>query len=347
MTRMTRLFGKRTLVKSIVLLFLFIVVSVYIACKKEHAAIPDNNTGLTPYSISYPIFFPVLALPAGNPMTLEGISLGRQLYYDTIMSNDGRACASCHMQAESFSKSSVNSLTHVNLGWSKTFLWKGGVEGTLEDAMYFEVTEFFKTNIARLNQQPGYRAQFRKVFGADSITPRLAANAMAQFVRSVTSFNSRVDRYMRHEIILSFEELNGLYIYNSEKGECFHCHSLGLYHDNTYHNTGLDSVYTSLNRGRFDVTGNTEDIGKFKTPTLRNIAITAPYMHDGRFATLEEVIEFYNSGVNHPPNLDPIMTKPSFAHGLQLTAQQKSDLLAFLRALTDSTFLSNPAYAHP
>lgn len=328
-------------------LFALVLVIGYISCKKEHATIPDTHPGLTPYTMTYPNFFPVLELPANNPMTLEGIALGRRLYYDTMLSNDGRACASCHVHAESFSKSSVNALAHINLGWSKTFLWKGGVEGTLEDAMYFEVTEFFKTNMQRLNQQQTYRTQFKTVFNADSITPQLTANAMAQFVRSIASFNSRVDRYMRHEIMLSFEELNGLYIFNSEKGECFHCHSLGLYHDNGYHNTGLDSVYTTLNRGRFDVTGNPDDMGKFKTPTLRNIAITPPYMHDGRFTTLEQVIEFYNSGVKRPPTLDPIMTKPSFAHGLQLTAQQKSDLLAFLRALTDSAFLSNPAFSHP
>jgi cytochrome c peroxidase len=319
----------------------------WVGCKRDKQFLPDPEAGLTTYAINYPIYFPILDLPADNPLTLQGIALGRQLYYDTILSNDGRACASCHFQSEGFSSYAANSLPHVNLGWHNTFLWNGGVEGRLEDAMSFEVNKFFHTNIDRLNQQQGYRTQFKKVFNTDTITSKHVAYALAQFTRSMTSFNSRIDRYMRHEMMLNFSELNGLYIFNSEKGECFHCHSLGLFHDNAYHNTGLDSIFTSANSGRYAITGNSEDIGKFKTPTLRNIALTSPYMHDGRYTTLEQVIEFYNSGVFKSATIDPIMTKPSFEHGLQLSTQEKADLLAFLNALTDTAFLNNPALSHP
>ncbi|MBL0309772.1 MAG: c-type cytochrome [Bacteroidetes bacterium] len=147
--------------------------------------------------------------------------------------------------------------------------------------------------------------------------------------------------------MLNDDELRGLYIFNTEKGDCFHCHSLGLFTDGQFHNIGIDSVFSGVNLGRYNVTGEDGDIGKFKTPSLKNIALTGPYMHDGRFKTLEEVIEFYNSQVRKSPSLDPIMSKPSFKYGLQLTQQDKNDLLAFLKALTDSAFIHNPALAAP
>ena len=134
---------------------------------------------------------------------------------------------------------------------------------------------------------------------------------------------------------------HGLYIFNSEKGECFHCHSLGLFQDNSFHNIGIDSIFEGVNMGRFMVTADLADMGKFKTPTLRNVALTAPYMHDGRFQTLEQVVEQYNSGVKKSSTLDPIMAKPSFEHGLQLTPQEKIDLISFLHSLTDTSFINN------
>lgn len=327
--------------------FLFLVVLSCTSCKKTSSHQSGDNRGLTPIELEYPAYIPKPVIPSDNPLTKEGVNLGRQFYYDTLLSNNGKSCGSCHIQQESFSSIQVNSLAHINLGWSQYFLWNGGVEGGLENAMIFEVDDFFKTDISRLNQSQSYRAQVQKVFQSDTITTRHVSYALAQFIRSLNSFNNRIDRYMRKELMLSFSELNGLYIFNSEKGECFHCHTIGLYHDNQFHNTGLDDSYNATNQGRFDITGDPADLGKYKTPGLRNVALTSPYMHDGRFSTLEQVIEFYNSGVKKPPNLDPIMTKPSFEHGLQLSTQQKSDLIAFLHALTDSSFLTNPTFSQP
>ena len=312
-------------------------------CKKEN---PDEevNYTLTPYSINYPAYFPDLIIPETNPLTVEGIQLGRKLYYDPILSNTGLSCSSCHEKSSSFSMYSINSLPHINLGWNSNFLWNGKISGSLEDIMRFEVEEFFSTDVSKLNNSSEYLALFKKIYGVDNITSKEVAYALAQFFRYLTSFNSPFDKFANHEITLSSSELNGFVIFNTEKGDCFHCHSLGLFTDNKFHNNGLDSTYSGVNMGRYNVTGNPADIGAFKSPTLRNIEFTAPYMHDGRFTTLEEVVEFYNSQVKFSSTVDPIMTKPSKEFGLQLTPTEKTDLVNFLKTLSDSSFINNPNY---
>lgn len=330
--------------------FIFALSIVLIAaCKKKE---PDETPtpvpeALTPYNLYCPPYFPKLIIPADNPLTVEGVELGRKLYYDTIISNDGRACANCHTQQYAFTNPVPNSLAHMNLAWNNKFLWRGNVEGHLEDIMAFEVNAFFFTNVTKLNNSATYPALFQKVFNSTPITTQQVAYALAQFVRTESSTNSKFDKYLRYETTLTESEMNGFILYNTEKGDCFHCHSLGLFNDNAYHNNGIDSTFVAANRGRYDITGNANDMGKWKTPTLRNVELTAPYMHDGRFATLEDVIEHYNSGVKHSATLDPIFSKPNHLFGLQLTVQEKADLLAFLKTLTDTTFINNPALSHP
>ena len=134
-------------------------------------------------------------------------------------------------------------------------------------------------------------------------------------------------------------------IFMTERGDCFHCHGNPLFTSNDFRNNGLDCTPQGANSGRYLVTGNANDIGKFSVPTLRNVELTAPYMHDGRYATLEEVVEFYNSGVcMTSPNIDPIMTKPAKEYGLNLWPWEKEDLVNFLKTLTDTTFINNPDY---
>lgn len=315
------------------------------ACKKEHTDPPVQT--LHPYSLSYPNYVPMPNLSSDNPLTEEGVALGRRLYYDPILSNDGRSCSSCHDQQKGFTDSIHNALPHVNLAWNTYFLWNGGVEGNLDKAMHFEVNEFFQTDISKLQQHADYPALFRQVFGSESITETQVAFALSQFIASLVSMDTRFDRYLKKQLMLSDAELRGFYIFNTERGDCFHCHSLGLMTDGQFHNNGLSSTFSGVDQGRYNVTGLPADLGKFKTPSLKNIAQGAPYMHDGRYKTLEEVIEFYNSGIQLSPTLDPIMTKASFENGLQLSAQEKADLLAFLHALSDSTFLNNPAHSAP
>ncbi len=294
-----------------------------------------------------PVNFPILSQNPNNPLSVEGIALGRKLYYDSILSNNGKSCASCHHQQSGFSDQVSNSLSHVNLAWNHNFLWNGAVQGSLEDAMLFEVEDFFGTQINLVQQHPEYPTLFKQVFGSSTITSQRIAFALAQFVKTLVSSNSRFDRFLRGELVLNPNEMNGLDVFLTEKGDCFHCHSMGLLTDLNFHNNGLDEVYSALNWGRFQVTSNPSDIGKFKTPSLRNVELTMPYMHDGRFSTLEEVIEFYNSGVHQTSYADPIMTKPGKEFGLQLSLQDKQDLLLFLKTFTDTSFINNPAFAHP
>ena len=332
-------------------LYLFLMAFLlYISCRKEKeevVVVPITPSVLTPYHINTPSYFPKLIIPTDNPLTVEGIELGRRLYYDTILSNTGQSCSSCHSQSLAFSNQTVNSLPHINLGWNSAFLWNGEIQGGLENAMMFEVNDFFNTDVAKLNNDPYYPALFKKVYNVDNISSKEIAYSLAQFIRRLYSTNSKFDKYLRHETMITPSEMNGFIIYNTEKGDCFHCHSLGLFTDNSFHNIGLDSIFTGVNQGQFNVTNNANDKGKFKSPTLRNIELTAPYMHDGRYTTLEEVIEHYNSMVKVSATLDPILTKPNHTFGLQLSEQEKMDLVAFLKTLTDTTFVYDNAISNP
>ena len=192
-----------------------------------------------------------------------------------------------------------------------------------------------------LNASITYKDLFRKAFNIEDIDSTHVVMAIAQFERTLISTNSRHDKYLRQEVQLTPSELNGFVIFNSEKGDCFHCHGTNKLMDNSFHNNGLDTEPFS-DLGLAKVTGLTSDNGKFKTPTLRNIEFSAPYMHDGRFATLEQVVEHYNSGGNFSSTVDPLMKK--LGVGLQLTNQQKQDLVAFLKTLSDTDFITNPDF---
>ncbi|NUQ77877.1 MAG: c-type cytochrome [Polyangiaceae bacterium] len=317
-------------------------VGLFCGCGED-----SGSGGATPYEITYPAYFPNLVIPADNPTTNEGIALGRRLYYDPILSNDGRRCGGCHDQKYGFTSPGSNILPHVNLGWSEHFLWNGKESGALEDVMLFEVEDFFEADVTKLQNHPEYPQLFSAAFGAETITTGLAAKALAQFFRTQVSSNSKFDRFLRKEELLSPEEQHGFIIFNTEKGDCFHCHSLPLMTDNGFHNIGLDAAFEGEGEGRYAVTKNPADLGKWKTPTLRNVAIRGPYMHDGRFTSIEMVVDHYNAGVQPSPTLDPIMTKPGKEHGLKLTDQEKSALIAFLKTLTDDTFTSNPNLSDP
>ena len=186
---------------------------------------------------------------------------------------------------------------------------------------------------------------FLQAFGTSTIDSTLVTKAIAQFERTLISGNSKFDQYLLGNVDLTPQELNGFNVFiTEEKGDCFHCHGTGsnpLWTDNEFHNNGLDAVFTDLGLGA--VTGDPNDNAKFKTPSLRNLAFTAPYMHDGRFATLDEVINFYSEGLQNSPTIDPLMKSVNDG-GVQLSAQDKADLKAFLLTLTDNDFINNPAF---
>ena len=190
---------------------------------------------------------------------------------------------------------------------------------------------------------------FANAFGSSTVTEKNIARAIAQFVRTLVSAGSKFDRYMLGSDQLSTSELNGFVLFMTEQGgDCFHCHGGSanpLFTTNLFYNNGKDSLFTDPD-DRYSITGNTRDIGAYKAPTLRNLAFTAPYMHDGRFTTLDEVIDFYSSGLVWSPYISPLMHHISNG-GVRLSSFQKADLKAFLLTLTDSTFVVNPAFSKP
>jgi len=323
---------------------LLICVLFFLSCKKEKDAVQSEICSIdtTSYNLKIPLFYP--GVPYYNKMLLKKakIELGKKLYYEPRISLFGKSCSSCHQQTQSFSNNSVNSQPHINLVFNKHFLWDGKIRTGLLDAMRFEVNVFFNTNPSTISNDNEYKQLFCRAYGTTEITNEKIAECLAQFISTIISGNSKFDRYLRGEYIMTDAEFNGLNIFTTEKGDCFHCHTLPLMTDNTFRNNGLDSVFNSSNWGLFAYTNNPYDIGKYKVPTLINIALTSPYMHDGRFQTLEEVINFYDHGIKYSQTLDPIMMKNNrLQMGLQLTEKEKNDLKAFLLTLTDSSLLNN------
>lgn len=300
-----------------------------------------------------------------NPTTVEGVALGRSLFYETALSGDGtQSCGSCHQPHLAFGDSGSFSLgilgdpggrntqVVVNPGWQEFQFWDGR-RGTLEDQARDPVVNPVEMNavwsevVTRLEDDPTYPDRFAEAFGSSEISEDRVVMAIAQFERTLVSAESRFDRKLRGDVAFTDAEQRGEDLFFSEQAECSHCHAAPFFTDNEFHDIGLDSVPADL--GRAEVTNQSFDEGKFKTPTLRNIEVTGPYMHDGRFETLEEVLEHYADGVHRSPNLDPTLGVHlnGGGDGVELNAQEQADVIAFLRTLTDSAFLTNPAFLPP
>lgn len=351
-----------------VLFLIFLLL--FLACSKEEFIEPVtlqedfgayNPTYIQPPTI---IGIPLMENPEFNKMTEEGVRLGKKLYYDNVLSTNGLSCSSCHIRTQSYSLSIMGPigtavLPHVNLGWHTSYGWNGG-EKHLDDVALADLEEgnpFLNANndsiLERFKRDINYQQLFWESFGIKitelnvSSRQKYISYALAQFLRTMVSNNSKFDQYLKGQTLLTPSEISGYNIYMSEnKGDCFHCHgSAGnpLWTDRDFHNNGLNSVFIGVDQGRYLVTGKAFDIGKFRTPTLRNIELTAPYMHDNRFSTLEEVVNFYSEGLQSSPSIDPLMHNV-LQGGAQLTLSEKADLVAFLKTLTDTTFINNPAY---
>ncbi|KAA5820864.1 cytochrome-c peroxidase [Algibacter amylolyticus] len=299
-------------------------------------------------------------IPIDNPQTQEGITLGKKLFFDPILSgNNTQACADCHAPENAFSDSakfsegingnlgSRNSMPLFNLAWNydEKFFWDGNTF-SLEHQAFVPVSDPNEMNSnwkdvqLKLQQDSEYPNLFKNAFGTSNIDSTLVAKAIAQFERTLISANSKFDQYLLGETELTSNELNGFNVFMDEtKGDCFHCHGSDknpLWTDNSFHNNGLDNTFTDLGLGA--VTGDPADNGKFKSPSLRNLAFTAPYMHDGRFATLEEVINHYSEGLKTSATIDPLMKKINQG-GVNLSDSDKADLKAFLLSLSDYDFI--------
>ncbi|MCK6641928.1 MAG: cytochrome-c peroxidase [Bacteroidia bacterium] len=292
---------------------------------------------------------------AANPVSIEGFELGRKLFYDPRLSRDNTiSCGSCHMQSGAFShiehrvSHGIDGLTGTrnapglwNLAWHQTFMWDGGINhiesqplGPIANPV--EMDENIANVLVKLRNDANYPRMFEAAFGSDTITTQRMMWAMTQFQGLMISANSKYDQVQRGEAQFTQAEQSGLATFRSK---CSSCHTEPLFTDDSFHNNGLPPEPTVMDAGRMRITNDPADSLKFKTPSLRNIAITGPYMHDGRFVTLAQCLNHYSGTMYPSSTLDPQLTS-----GIPLTAQEKSDLLAFLATLTDYTFIQDPKF---
>lgn len=296
-----------------------------------------------------------------NTLTEEGFELGRKLFYDPILSRDNSiSCASCHLQYTGFThvdhkvshgidgrKGTRNSPVLINLAWNKTFHWDGGVnhleaQGINPIQHAAEMDNTLEEVIKRLTQSDTYPELFKNAFGTEEITTSKVMKALTQFTASLVSANSKYDKVMRKEkgVVFSEQEKKGLKIFQTN---CAVCHTEPLFTNTFFASNGLkiDSLLKDV--GRFAITNVGSDSMQFKIPTLRNIEFTFPYMHDGRYKKLKDVINYYSEGIDpKTPYLSHPLKKP-----FQFTEIEKKDLLAFLLTLTDKEFLYNPRFSFP
>ncbi len=321
----------------------------------------------TPYSIVIPqhiqqritsMHFP----NAQNPLSEAGISLGRLLFYDVRLSkNNTISCGSCHIQAFAFSDTATfsrgvengigdrNSMSLANIAWNARFFWDGRA-ATLQDQIHDPIIDKREMNntwadvLRFLNNDATYKSQFKKVFNTKVIYDTHVKKAIEQFVVSILSFDSPFDHfyYLDDNNAISQDAQQGLKLFFG-KARCGNCHNGVLLSNQQFMNNGLDSITVP---GLYNATAQHKDYGLNKTPTLRNIAVTAPYMHDGRFKTLEEVLNFYNNNV-HGSSVNIDFRMQPFVGGLHLNQDEIKQIITFLNTLTDSPFLKNSSYSNP
>lgn len=311
----------------------------------------------TPYRFTMSGTFPVPDLPRDNPLTEERVALGKALFHETALSRDSTiSCASCHSPETAFTdarrfslgvrgqKGPRNSMPLFNLAWKNSFFWDGRAPSLRAQALmpiqdHAEMDETLDRATGKLTATAAYPPLFRAAFGSPEITAEKLALALEGFLLTLTADDAKFDRALRGKATLSADEQHGFELFMTEfeprtgqrGADCFHCHGGPLFSDHQFHNNGLAPTDDT---GRFKITQLEADRGKFATPSLRNIALTAPYMHDGRFATLEEVVAHYSTGVHRSPALDPNLAKHP-DQGLSLSAEDQRAIVAFLRTLSN------------
>lgn len=324
------------------------------SCRKKDAPPP-----VTPVSFEVPAGFPQPQYNfAANPLTQEGIDLGRRLFYDGRLSKDGNfPCASCHQQFAAFvtfdhdlSHGFDNTFTLrnspglFNLAWHKEFHHDGGINNLEVQPLApitasNEMAETVENVIKKLKEDEKYRQMFYAAFGDEEINSQRMLKALAQFMLTIVSANSKYDRMKKGQASFTAQEQQGYALFQTK---CATCHQEPLFTDLSYRNNGLP-LKTSLNDfGRMRITNDRNDSLKFKVPSLRNVYITYPYMHDGRFITIQQAVQHYRTGVAAGPTVDPLVR-----NGIPLTNTEATNIVAFLRTLTDSSLLTNPKFSQP
>ena len=349
---------------------LFLFLAVY-SCSKDPDPVKEEPDA--PYVLNYGSF-PDPALRTDNPLTREGVKLGRMLFYEKMLSRDNsQACASCHIQQFAFTdtatlsvgvrklKGKRQAMPVFNMPWhANEFFWDGRAHLLRDQSLKpiqdeLEMDETLDNVVAKLKAAPAYRAQFRRAFGTEEVTEQRVSFALEQFMNTIISNQSKYDKFLTGKATLTAQEERGRFLFFTEYNpsfpeasgaDCQHCHGGANFENDKYMNNGLDEDGAIQDIGREKVTGSASDRGKFKVPSLRNVGITYPYMHDGRFKTLEDVIAHYDH-VKQSATLDGSFLQQLPNGGLKLTAADKAALVAFLHTLTDEELIKNKAYASP
>lgn len=358
----------------IAIIVLILAGVVIYSCKKEvTGTMTEYNPA--PYAVNMVNnTLPPGNFPSDNLLTIEKVRLGKMLFYEKNLSSDGTvSCGSCHSQAHAFSDPNTFSvgvggatgdrqaMAIFNMAWhNNEFFWDGRAHllrdqalGPIENPL--EMNETLDNVIKKLYANQTYKNQFIRAFGTNEITAEKISLALENFMLSLISEDSKYDRYLAGKAVLTPSEERGRILFFGEYNEffpetsgadCAHCHAGNNFENDEYMNNGLDTDAEFVDFGRELATNDPADRAKFKVTSLRNIALTAPYMHDGRFQTLEEVVDHYNSGVKNSSTVNLALLGTT-STGLMLDAQEKKDLINFLKTLTDYTFINNKAYADP
>jgi cytochrome c peroxidase len=331
----------------------FAIVSL-VACSVDSRMDPTINED--DISLKWPDYFPAPVYDfSENPITKEGFLLGKKLFYDPILSRDNTiSCGSCHQQFVAFAHADHkvshgidnqlgvrNSPALYNLMWHKTFFWDGGskhieVQPIAPIINPIEMDETIQQVVYKLSQRADYKSLFKSAFNSDSVTSQLMLKAITQFMGAFISAGSKYDKNRVNATAYPFtaDEQAGKTIFENK---CASCHVPPLFTDDSFRNNGLDENFSDS--GRYAITNINSDMGKFKVPSLRNIELTYPYMHDGRFETLNEVLNHYTSGIQQSATLDP-----SLSNGIPLSNTEKEQITAFLKTLTDREFITDPRF---
>ncbi len=363
---------------------LLVIISIIGCIKEPNDPVGGSDVDLTnieynptPFTPEIPFNFPALEVPIDNPLTIEGIDLGRHLFYDPLLSADSTmSCSSCHLPELHFQDNTAtsigidginghrSSMSLINVGFNYNGLFWDGRASTLEEQALLPVEDPVELHnqwpnvLDKLRKIPLYQTKFREAFGIDNtdeISKELAAKALASFERIIIAGkDSKYTKVYENLDVFSDDELLGEDIFvdngvfDTNDGECSHCHAAPLFTINDYRNNGLDSVGPGLSGldefsdyGRFHATGVQSDKGKFKATSLYNIGFTGPFMHDGRFETIDEVLDHYNKGGNPGINVD------SNIRPLNLSSEQLNALKDFLATLVDTSYYKNPMLQNP
>jgi cytochrome c peroxidase len=354
--------------KYTLILIFGLIVCITLSCSDEEIL---QDTTL--YDFTYGAL-PAPDLPADNVLTEQGVELGRMLFYEKMLSKDGtQSCAGCHRQEHGFSDTTRFSIgveglpgkrqamSVFNMAWnSNEFFWDGRAHLLRDQAILpiqdeLEMNETLENVLNKLSDTKIYRDQFTRVYGDDEITVDKMALAMEQFMLSIVSYDSKFDQWKAGTVELTESEERGRLLFETEYNpffpqfsgaDCAHCHGGANFENDMYMNNGLDEDIDLVDIGREAVSEDPMDRARFKVPTLRNIELTAPYMHDGRFQTLEEVVDHYNEGIHPSSTVDGAILATSLT-GLFLTDEDKIDLVNFLKTLTDDSFLNDQRYTDP